>query len=779
MKNDNAVPQTAEEVGTQVSGKRAQLAQMLEQASTLPNNEAPKVTGRKRLKKTTKDTEQEDRARIDQVLSEQAIPDSMPVVPGAEVEGNKLRADVIEVNGSPIMLLKQQYSTPEGQVLTVFPRLTDGFSYQDAATGIARHYRMVKWHADLRQQGDELGFDVWLNSLAYHGQQGDGLWVREDRPEEPEDTKGKKKKGGGGGRGTWETISTNPCYIKSIVIDERNSHFLEVERCNMYGVWATVRIGLDQLHDNGQGPIWKELSRTGMPMSNKETQRFRQMALDYVAMATGNAEKYIKQGRNKPGWHLITDGQGTRWEYITSGFSTSPQIPFTGSNVYPWKTSGNRELYLRRMAKLLRENPVVAILAGFSVAGLFLQFIKNAVDFNPTMIMLGTSTLGKTFASHILMSFRGYSPLLIKVMAATPNALLKRAGDFNQSCVIFDEIGACNLRGEEKPQFVYTLASGDEKARLQKNPLSGTYENNANSERTYQTVIITGEKELITLDGATTGNNVRLTQVVYSKEQNPVWHGITKGEDAEEWKAFIHENYGWIYPEIVHLIKNNIDTPREYFTRFSTILAKQTDTDQQRRKSHAWAVAMAGVQFISDVIGKVQDEDGQWIDGFTAADVDTALQHAKRLMKLEMDDSPIEKEDAGYWNFVTGFATRFASDMYVYRGEMLEQSAKGNPRGLFRTRVTHDVKQGGQVKEYELCILKDSLEKSLPANMDKKRMLNFFKDAKVLMRSEEKDKVRGIVYRDTVTEEIIKSCGKEKVYKFVWTERLTDEIDMD
>lgn len=792
MKNDNAVPQTAEEVGTQVSGKRAHLAQVLEQASALPTNEAPKVTGRKRLKKTTQETEQEDRARIDQVLSEQAIAANVPVTPGTDKYGNKLRADVIEVNGSPIMLLKQQYVTPQGKVTTMYPRLDEGFSYRDEATGISRHYRMVKWHADLRQQGDELGFDVWLNSLSYHDQQGDGLWLREDHPEPPEDTsdtKGKKKKGGGGGggRGTWQTISTTPCYIKSIVIDERNSHFLEVERCNMYGVWATVRIGLDQLHDNGQGPVWKELSRTGMPMSNKETQRFRQMALDYVAMATGNALKYIKQGRNKPGWHQITDSQGTHLEYITSGFSTAPNVPYTGSQASPWSTKGDRELYFRRFAKMMVENPVVALDCGFNAAGLFISFIPE-MDHNPIKANLGESSIGKSLDAETGMSMRGYPPMFLKNMDATDNALKSRMRNFNHTGGAVDEVGSGDEKNlKEKLANIYQWASGNPRGRTQKNAFSGEYEERSpDGERYYYTLMLTGEESFVNMDDANTGNKVRLTQIIFGKN-NPLWHGIKNKDEAEEWRKFIYANHGWLYPELVRLIAQSPDTCKEYYSKFSARLSEHTESQQQARKANAWALSLAGVELISDILSKVQDEDGQWVEGFTEANVEETYQHAVRLMKTEMDSMPIESESDMFWAFIRGLPTRYAADLYIYAGNSLDQTPKSNPKGSYRVYSQHEPVKGGQVKVHELCILKPWLEHMKPSTMDTKRLLKFFKDEKIssdsdatvlATRNQPRKSDGGVSRRETVFTNLANGLGRAEVYKFTWTERLTDEIDL-
>lgn len=696
---------------------------------------------------------------------------------------NSMRCAINPKTG--LLELAQHVVHSDGSISKEYPRLTDGFVVADASTGATRVYRGVQWHPELRRQADEYGHSIWMQSLDAVSELADGLWVKEislawQNGDKPSEGDGNKKGGGGGGKPpTWTQITTTPVFVSGIVVDERQSHFVEFSFYRTHPTesqWEKVLIGFDQLQDEGTGSIWKELSRRGLMLSNKKsTQRFRQMAADYYAMAGSDPAKYMQTGRARPGWHeLNVDGE-SQLAYLTAGFTTTETVRYTGPQGMPWEKMGDEDAYMRRMAQMLKANPVVALTCGFNAAGLLISFFSQ-LDHNPIWAHLGESSIGKTLAAETALSMRGRPVTFLKNMDATENAIKSRMRGFNHTGGAVDEIGSAGDRNvKDKLANIYQWASGLARGRTRANALTGEYDEKVENDRYYYTLLLTGEEAFVDMSASNAGNKVRLAQNVFNAG-NPLWHSIKNKEEAEEWRGFFNKNYGFLYPKLVTWICKKLPRYQDAYDEFSRRLSEATSSQQQGRKSNAWALAMVGVLLLADELRTVFDEAGETMEGFTHDDVNVVFEHATRLMKLEMDSMPIEKESDKYEAHLEGLPTYYAADLFRYSGGNLDFEPNGNPKGMY-TYTKHQGKNGaGLSVTHELCVISNYLDGMCFGKVDKTRFLRWAKETGRLHVTTE-TREGTVIERNTTKVTITK--GQSTVYKFTWTEKLTDDVDFN
>lgn len=665
-----------------------------------------------------------------------------------------------------------------------YNRLEEYFAYTDSNSRMLREYRTLRWHSDLRMQADTMGPTVWTNSLHAFGQLNDGMWVMESPLDPPDDDDtGKKGKGGGGGGKppTWQQITTTPMFISGLVVDDKKrsdgtngDNYVEISFLKVDGLaatWHKVLIGFEQLQDE-RGAVFKTLARSGLllgPNERKCMQQLRTMVKDYQAMAAGNPSRYYETGRSKAGWFNVDVEGGTALAYITAGFNTCPQVRYTGPMGNRWETKGDQGLYLRRMADTLRANPVVGLLCGFNAAGLMLSFFP-AVDHNPLWSILGDSSIGKSLAAQTTMSMRGNALTLTRNMDATDGALKERMRTFNHTGGVVDEIGSGERKDvREKLATIYQWASGNPRERTKRDALTGNYVGADDNERLYYTLLLTGEEAFVDMNVANVGNKVRLTQLTFSKE-NPIWHGITDKNEAEEWRTFFSKNYGWLYPRMVALIAEDFvkEEPRYQATYeyYSALLSAQVQTQQQARKTNSWALAMTGVQLVADALSTVPgDEEEEVFQGLTDADVDVVYQHAVRLMKGEMDAMPIETETEKFMDFLESLSTVYKPYMYIEVDGITEE-----PRDDVKGKYTmYKDKSHGLVRVHELLIVKKHFPIMCGANtISEKLLVEWAKTKGILVTSTEKKADSSTTTRTTVKQTVAPRTPATHCYKFVW-----------
>lgn len=734
-----------------------------------------------------------------------ALPDDLVEVqerlanPGERNTSDPFAADhdtaIVKLNtATGVLELEQPYFLPSGEESMRFPCLTEGFGISDGSTNTSRRYEVVQWNPEVRKYvhetyGAARGEALWHASLDYYDMLADGLWVIE-RPLSDDDAPsvksggggsggGRGGKGGGGGRKppTWLQVAATPVRIIGLVKDERGNYFLELSYFQIDATasrWETTTIPMEQLHDENTGSAWKALKAKGLMLGSdrKAAEKFRRMVTDYYSMVSANPAKYLQTGLSKPGWHTVEKpGETPQRVYVAPGFTTHPAIRYTGSTALPWSKAGDADTYMRRMALMLKANPVVALVCGFTVAGTLASEFSQ-IDHCPMWSLLGESSIGKSLAAQTAASMRGYHVSLVKNMDATSNALKERMRSFNGVGGAIDEIGSgdkMDLR--EKIQALYQWGSGDVKERMGRNGVTGRVENDTKEGKSHYTLLLTGEEAFVDMSSVPGGNQVRLAQMVFNHD-NPLWHSIGCNADAEEWRGFINKNYGHLLPNLVHLVSKHMPRYQAAYQDHWDTLTVGIEDPKERRKANAWALALTGVTLLADELHSVMDEDGQDMPGFTHQDLLTVREHAKRILTTELDTTPIQSESVKYMDFLEGLPTLYAADLYTGSVEEL----RGSPKGM------HVVQGKGANKEHSLYVITTDFDRMCGGKVDKTRLLRWAQEAGILQTVKEKNgtDAKGnpkIVVRQSQKVTILN--GRPVCYKFVWKETVPPVIHPD
>lgn len=718
---------------------------------------------------------------------------------GDDADPNHIAHD----RGRGILILEGSRYLADGTEEKCFPCIDKDTPYSDTSNGMLRIYKMVQWDPEVRTYvnetyGAELAARLWANSLEYYGLQKDGLYVKEyplynDPVTDDEPPKGGRGGGGGGGKRppkppTWFKIAATPVRLDSFIKDERGIWTVELSFYNLdvvQSAWETALIPLAQLYDEGNGSAWKNLQGRGLLFGadKKAPQKFRQMVQDFYSELGDNPSQYLQLGRSKPGWHTLGIPKGkneledTR-VYVAPGFSTHPNVRFTGSEAMKWSRLGDKDVYYTRLAQTLHNNPIVALICGWTVAGILVSEFDE-IDHNPILSVLGESSIGKSLAVQTAASMRGNHEVLLKNMDATANTMKERMRAFSGVGGAIDEIGSGERMDlQQKIQAIYQWGSGDTKGRLQRDGMSGRYEE-PSSDRTRYTLMLTGENSFVDMNSVPGGNQVRLSQIVFTKEQ-PLWHSIASNQEAEAWRGFINRNYGHLYPNLVHLVAKELPRYKRAYAKHYEALSANIQDPKERRKANAWALAMTGATLLADELHKVlpldaQNEDEDYVPGFNHEDVLVVRQHALRLLTAELDSTPIQTESEKYMDFLEGLPSYYYADLVTDGGDL-----RGNPKGSYTVRT---VQGDGAHREHTLCIITSHFDHMCGGKVDKTRLLRWAQETGKLVTHKESNGVDAKGNPKTVERQTskvkIQNSGRSTCYQFVWKEQLTKEIDFN
>lgn len=258
------------------------------------------------------------------------------------------------------------------------------------------------------------------------------------------------------------------------------------------------------------------------------------------------------QGTDRMGW--TSSG-----EYIGNGFSTSSDIVFTGQSSFKFQTQGNKEEYFNVMQSIYTENPLVFAINSYQNSAYFLHFLNNEI--NQTLSLNGTTSKGKSTVGKTGLSW-GTNPKNFHGLNSTKGNILSILKHSNHSPVFFDEVAETELRADEKKTLVYSLANGTERGRLHKSSDLGEFVTSSTNEKETlkYTTLIAGEESFlngIKIEGQ--GIDARYLEILLPPTI-PLWDSINTPEEAEGLNKFIHENYGFIAPKLIELIKERQET---------------------------------------------------------------------------------------------------------------------------------------------------------------------------------------------------------------------------
>lgn len=701
-----------------------------------------------------------------------------------------------------ILVLQRTRYLADGSQETYFPCTVEDTIFSDTSNNIQRNYKMVKWDSEVRTYvRQKFGLDqaklLWKASLTHYGLHKDGLYVKEQpikaEPVDPDKPKRGGRGGGGGGRKPpeWFRIAATPVRLDNLIKDEHGIFTLELSFFNVDYVeseWETALIPLAQLHDDGSGSAWKSLQGRGLLFGadKRAPQKFRQLVLDFYSDVCDDASEYLQMGRSKPGWHTLAvkDDKGVRTNtrvYVAPGFSTHSSIRFTGSDTMKWSKAGDESTYLSRFGHMLHRNPLVALVCSWVVAGLLVSEFDE-IDHNPILSILGETSIGKSLAAQTAVSMRGNHDVLFKSMDATGNTMKERMQSFRGLGGAVDEIGSMAERMDAKQKIttIYQWSQGDAKGRLQRDSATGRYQEPA-ADRARYSLLLTGENAFVDMNAVPGGNQVRMSQIVFTKDE-PLWHGIANNTEAEEWRGFINNNYGHLYPKLVHLVAANLDRYKKIYAEHYAVLTASILDSKERRKANAWALALTGASLLAEELHQVKPLDAtsdndELVPGFTPQDVLVVRQHALRLLIAELDTTPIQSEAEKYMDFLEGLPTRHGADLLMEDPLALRGNAKGTYSWV---KVPDPDKKSKMVKQHTLCIINEEFDHMCGGKVDRTRLLRWAQENNILVTSTQANgtDAKGnpkMVVRQTVKMKV--QNGRNNCYKFVWLEREAKNSD--
>lgn len=397
-----------------------------------------------------------------------------------------------------------------------------------------------------------------------------------------------------------EHVCESPFQVKSLVIDvDGGDQAIEISF-----IPSGMKNWVTQVWDraslvNGKidSPCWKRLARGGLNISSSQLPRLQayiRLASDYLVQ-TNKIE--VKKGTSRTGWQKA--------DYVAPGWRTQDAPLYIGpldTRAGAWERKGDRETYLRFLKHLLLENPCVELICGYQLSGYLLSRFGGTENF--ILAILGDSSLGKTLSAKVGLSMKGHPEAYVD-FDATGGALKAMMQQHNDSCLVIDETGKSSMSDEQKARFIYDVASGRDRMRLQH---SGDKYETATPSTAKYSVLITGEVTFLKNPSAA-GQMVRFTEVVFDRDEQPLWNSIKSWKEAVDIESFIADNYGWVAPLVIEKIREQGDKYHAVYRDSLQRFADDTTDAKAQRKHKLLAAIMAGTAVLNDALDKHWDQD--------------------------------------------------------------------------------------------------------------------------------------------------------------------------
>lgn len=205
---------------------------------------------------------------------------------------------------------------------------------------------------------------------------------------------------------------------------------------------------------------------------------------------------------------------------------------------------GSKEEWLQMFEEEVQGNSCLELTTSMSLSSIVIGFIGEKYSLETLIVHIyGNSSTGKTTALRLGISMFGSPKIsnnsLFSTYNMTENAMSNRLGGTKGLTFAFDEISTSNINNFTKT--IYTLASGIDKARLNKNSElreQGTW---------LGTIFSNGEKSLLNSANKNAGLQIRVVEL----EQDS-W--TSNSENAERINEVISNNYGHIAIEFAELL---------------------------------------------------------------------------------------------------------------------------------------------------------------------------------------------------------------------------------
>lgn len=246
--------------------------------------------------------------------------------------------------------------------------------------------------------------------------------------------------------------------------------------------------------------------------------------------------------------------------------------------------------------------PIEAMMCmGFSAP--IVGYLYSTNKHTDTMIfhIAGKSTSGKTTASKAAISPFGIPDTkdrgLFRTWNGTTNAIINSLGGNFGIPLVFDEFSM--IRNMDMSGEIYTIASGEDKARLKKTIVQ------RKTAKWGTTIISTGEQSIF--ERANNNGGLRVRAFAFEGVE---WTKSAK--NAENIKTVINENYGYAGVEFIKYIFNQgfniIDEKWDYWK--AKCLEVIPDNPFKHRVADKFAIIMTGGEIANEALGLEIDLEG-------------------------------------------------------------------------------------------------------------------------------------------------------------------------
>lgn len=372
---------------------------------------------------------------------------------------------------------------------------------------------------------------------------------------------------------TIENIDTNEAYIKLTY--------------KYKGRYKTIKVTMGMLRANKL----PELLKYGVDIPPEDEKSLGRHLLKQLKLV---GHEYIY---NDVGWHF--DGNKDLEFRVNELVTKNPNVKATNNLEDPTfnlSCSGTLEAWINMFHSEIKGNTALEAMLciGFSapIVGYLYRKDKNT----DTLIihMAGKSTTGKTTGSKVAVSPFGVPDTkgkgLFRTWNGTTNAIINSLGGNFGIPLVFDEFSM--VRSKDMSKEVYTIAAGEEKARLtdtitqRKRPQWAT------------TIISTGEQSIF--ERANNNGGLRVRAFAFEGVE---W--TKSAENAETIKTAISQNYGYAGVEFIKYIFKQgfsiIDDKWDYWK--AKCLEVIPDNPFKNRVANKFAIIMTGGEIANEALG--------------------------------------------------------------------------------------------------------------------------------------------------------------------------------
>lgn len=307
---------------------------------------------------------------------------------------------------------------------------------------------------------------------------------------------------------------------------------------------------------------------------------------------------------NSVGWHF--DSNKNLEFRLNELVTNNLNIKATNNSEDPMfnlSCSGTLEAWTDMFHREIKGNtPLEAMMCiGFSAP--IVGYLYSTNKHTDTMIfhIAGKSTSGKTTASKVAISPFGIPDTkdrgLFRTWNGTTNAIINSlVGNFGIP-LVFDEFSM--IRNMDMSGEIYTIASGEDKARLKKTIVQ------RKTAKWGTTIISTGEQSIF--ERANNNGGLRVRAFAFEGVE---WTKSAK--NAENIKTAINENYGYAGVEFIKYIFNQgfniIDEKWDYWK--AKCLEVIPDNPFKHRVADKFAIIMTGGEIANEALGLEIDLEG-------------------------------------------------------------------------------------------------------------------------------------------------------------------------